>query len=57
LVDDNDEETWFFWNEALDAYIEEDVDPDEATSITWTNQGYRYLGVNSSTGACTLYPD
>jgi hypothetical protein len=25
------------------------------TTISWVDQEYRYQGVNSSTGACTLY--
>ena len=44
----------FLYDAINDRYVS---DPVPSVIITWTDHGYRYTGVNSSTGFCTLYPN
>lgn len=44
--------TSYFYNATSDSYVSDPA----GVAISLTDQGYRYAGVNSSTGVCTLYP-
>ena len=49
-----DPDEMHLYNPVTDNYERIPVPPG-GNSIHWTDQGYRYLGVNIGTGVCTLY--